>query len=446
MLLKGARHTPAQPPQPPSEWPASAPSPLPPPPPGAEQQELPLSPPPPGAGQQELLLSPPSPGAEQQELPLPPPPPLAEGECLLVPHPPSWEDCLPLPPPPAEGECLLVLPQPSWEDCLPLPPPPAEDEYLLVPPQPPWEDCLPLPAPPAEGHRVRGRSGAPAAASMARGSPPEFAFRGSAAAAVAFRGSAAAAVAFRGSAAAAVAFRGSAAAAVAFRGSAAAAVAFRGSAAAAVAWGRQGSCFAWGRRGSGFAWEKEDERRERRIEKWEGASMRRGWGLVGELSDGSKHQTKGVGTQCDRAGEVTGPSRAEAIPADIWDRSGHLVWDQKNYSTLVHTWGQVNAVAKLDAYPMPQVDELLDKLGTARFISTLDLTKGYWQIPLTHSYREKITFSTPDGLFHFITMLFGLHDAPTLPFILMDQVLHPHHVYTYIVYTYIDDMVILVYP
>ncbi|MGH0144109.1 UNVERIFIED_CONTAM: hypothetical protein FKN15_063016 [Acipenser sinensis] len=103
------------------------------------------------------------------------------------------------------------------------------------------------------GYSIRGRSGAPAAASMARGSPPEFASRGSAATAVASRGSAAAAVASRGSAAAAVASRGSSASAVTSRGSAAAAVASRGSAAAAVAWGRQGSCFAWDRRGSCFA-------------------------------------------------------------------------------------------------------------------------------------------------------------------------------------------------
>ncbi len=44
---------------------------------------------------------------------------------------------------------------------------------------------------------------------------------------------------------------------------------------------------------------------------------------------------------------------------------------------------KVNAVSKLDAYPMPQVDELLDRLGTARIYSTLDLTKRYWQIPLS---------------------------------------------------------------
>ena len=35
---------------------------------------------------------------------------------------------------------------------------------------------------------------------------------------------------------------------------------------------------------------------------------------------------------------------------------------------------KVNEVSRFDAYPMPRVDELLDRLGTARFFSTLDLT------------------------------------------------------------------------
>ncbi len=34
---------------------------------------------------------------------------------------------------------------------------------------------------------------------------------------------------------------------------------------------------------------------------------------------------------------------------------------------------KVNAVSKFDAYPMPRVDELLDRLGTARFYSTAGL-------------------------------------------------------------------------
>ncbi|MGH0153111.1 UNVERIFIED_CONTAM: hypothetical protein FKN15_026389 [Acipenser sinensis] len=39
--------------------------------------------------------------------------------------------------------------------------------------------------------------------------------------------------------------------------------------------------------------------KERRTAKWEGGSLRQGWGLVGECLNGNKRQSKGVGTQCD---------------------------------------------------------------------------------------------------------------------------------------------------
>ncbi|KAI2647401.1 Retrovirus-related Pol polyprotein from transposon 17.6 [Labeo rohita] len=57
----------------------------------------------------------------------------------------------------------------------------------------------------------------------------------------------------------------------------------------------------------------------------------------------------------------------------------------------------LNEVSEFDGYPMPCVDELLKRLGRARFITTLDLTKGYWQVPLTTSAKEKNAFSTPSG-------------------------------------------------
>ena len=41
-----------------------------------------------------------------------------------------------------------------------------------------------------------------------------------------------------------------------------------------------------------------------------------------------------------------------------------------------------NSVTCVDAYPMPQVDELLDGIGQAWYITTLDFTRGYWQVPV----------------------------------------------------------------
>ncbi len=96
-------------------------------------------------------------------------------------------------------------------------------------------------------------------------------------------------------------------------------------------------------------------------------------------------------------------------------------------------------VSKFDAYPMPRVDELLDRLGAAHFYSTLDLTKGYWQIPLLPLSKEKTAFTTPFGLHQFVTLPFGLFGAPATFQRLMDKVLRPHSAYAA---AYLDDIII----
>ena len=100
---------------------------------------------------------------------------------------------------------------------------------------------------------------------------------------------------------------------------------------------------------------------------------------------------------------------------------------------------RLNAISKFDAYPMPRVDELIERLGKARFITTLDLTKGYWQVPLAPEDREKTAFATPEGLFHYTVLPFGLHGAPATFQRLMDQILRPHRAYAA---AYLDDIVI----
>ncbi len=88
---------------------------------------------------------------------------------------------------------------------------------------------------------------------------------------------------------------------------------------------------------------------------------------------------------------------------------------------------------------MPRVDELLDRLGRARYISTLDLTKGYWQVPLSAEARPKSAFSTPSGHWQYRTLPFGLHGAPATFQRLMDILLRPHQQYAA---AYLDDVVI----
>ncbi len=99
----------------------------------------------------------------------------------------------------------------------------------------------------------------------------------------------------------------------------------------------------------------------------------------------------------------------------------------------------LNKVSEFDGYPMPRVDELLYRLGRARYISTLDLTKGYWQVPLSAEARPKSAFSTPSGHWPYRTLPFGLHGAPATFQRLMDILLRPHQQYAA---AYLDDVVI----
>ncbi len=100
---------------------------------------------------------------------------------------------------------------------------------------------------------------------------------------------------------------------------------------------------------------------------------------------------------------------------------------------------RLNEVSQFDGYPMPRVDELLDRLGRARYISTLDLTKGYWQVPLSESAKPKTAFSTPSGHWQYRTLPFGLHGAPATFQRMMDILLRPHQAYAA---AYLDDVVV----
>ena len=49
---------------------------------------------------------------------------------------------------------------------------------------------------------------------------------------------------------------------------------------------------------------------------------------------------------------------------------------------------QLNQVTKFDADTMPRIEELLDRIESAEFITTLNLARGYWQVPVKRGYQE----------------------------------------------------------
>ncbi|KAJ1205101.1 hypothetical protein NDU88_000536, partial [Pleurodeles waltl] len=72
----------------------------------------------------------------------------------------------------------------------------------------------------------------------------------------------------------------------------------------------------------------------------------------------------------------------------------------------------LNLVTKTDAHPIPRADELIDTLASAKYLSTFDLTAGYWQIKLSEDAKAKTAFSTIGGHYQFTVMPFGLKNAP----------------------------------
>ena len=88
---------------------------------------------------------------------------------------------------------------------------------------------------------------------------------------------------------------------------------------------------------------------------------------------------------------------------------------------------------------MPRIDDMIDALGKAKYITILDLTQGYWQVPMQDKSRPRTAFTTPFKLFQFRVMPFGLHGAPATFQHMMDQLLAECTDYAA---AYLDDVVI----
>ena len=73
---------------------------------------------------------------------------------------------------------------------------------------------------------------------------------------------------------------------------------------------------------------------------------------------------------------------------------------------------RLNRVTVFDSEPMPDAEEIFSKLADDVYFTKIDLSKGYWQILLQESAKEKTAFVTPNGLFQFCTMPLGLVNAP----------------------------------
>ena len=62
--------------------------------------------------------------------------------------------------------------------------------------------------------------------------------------------------------------------------------------------------------------------------------------------------------------------------------------------------------------PLPNIEEVVERVRSASFISIMDLTKDYFQIPLSKRVQQYAAFVTPFGVYIPNKMMFGLISAP----------------------------------
>ena len=100
-------------------------------------------------------------------------------------------------------------------------------------------------------------------------------------------------------------------------------------------------------------------------------------------------------------------------PSDSPFASPIVLLTKKDGSTrFCIDYGRLNDVTRKGTYPLPHINETIETLSGAGWLSTLDLPSGYWQVSVVPEDRPKTAFTTRKGLFQQQVMPFGLSNAP----------------------------------
>ncbi|CAH2239025.1 jg23584 [Pararge aegeria aegeria] len=101
---------------------------------------------------------------------------------------------------------------------------------------------------------------------------------------------------------------------------------------------------------------------------------------------------------------------------------------------------KLNSLTVKDKYPLPIIEDQVEKLAGKRFFTSLDLSQGFYQIPMAQNSIPRTGFVTPEGHYEFLRMPFGLANSPCVFQRLMDKILGPLRFEK--VLPYIDDLLI----
>lgn len=137
--------------------------------------------------------------------------------------------------------------------------------------------------------------------------------------------------------------------------------------------------------------------------------------------------------------DIIRPSES-AWSSPIWivpkkvDASGKTKW------RLVVDFRKLNEKTIDDKYPIPNIADVLDKLGNCQYFTTLDLASGFYQVEMDPTDIPKTAFNVEHGHFEFLRMPMGLKNSPSTFQRVMDNVLRD--LQNTICLVYLDDIIV----
>lgn len=125
------------------------------------------------------------------------------------------------------------------------------------------------------------------------------------------------------------------------------------------------------------------------------------------------------------------------------DYSSPIVLVQKKDGTkrICIDYRQLNRKIIKDRYPLPLIEDQIDKLQNAKIFSTLDLKNGFFHVPVDQASRKFTAFTTQSGHFEFCKVPFGLCNSPAVFSKFIQSIFQDLKRKGYVL-TYMDDLII----